>query len=496
MSISFTKRDYQSIREELLNVIPTLTDKWTDFNSSDVGIVLVDLISYLGEMLSYNLDRQALECYLSTVTDINNLRAMIKLVGMKTRFRIPATCNVKFSIPTPKTSPLMIPKYTTVGVPGELNLTYCTSMEASIPTGQTSVYVPCLEGVHKHIYIGTRNFVNTNEAVINDIYIGHGTYRLFDGQDYWTEINSVYLTNQVGKYFSLRMNNRNTFTLELPYEWAKLVPDNFSNFDFEYMVTHGQSGTVGANKLTVLLSDIYDYDGFRVTTLVSVNNEEASTGGDNEESLDMARRRVELNSKTMNTLVTLKDFESFVKTAPGVGNCIAFDWNSAPSFAKRPYEIVFCAISSEGLLLSDALKTSILADIQTRKYATAVSSFIDPLLKDVVIEGDIYLKRKITNPSQININILNNLTTFFKPSNLYADFNSTIYLSDIYNVIEATSSEISHTVLTKCQSTKHPNNVVDNPPILSDLVENIVCTGTEFPNLKSMNFRIHEFGTY
>jgi hypothetical protein len=38
-SIAYTNKDYESIRQELLAKIPQLTDRWTDFNHSDLGVV-------------------------------------------------------------------------------------------------------------------------------------------------------------------------------------------------------------------------------------------------------------------------------------------------------------------------------------------------------------------------------------------------------------------------------------------------------------------------
>jgi hypothetical protein len=52
-------KDYESIRQELLAKVPQLTDRWTDFNPSDLGVVLLELFCGVGDMLSYYLDAQA-----------------------------------------------------------------------------------------------------------------------------------------------------------------------------------------------------------------------------------------------------------------------------------------------------------------------------------------------------------------------------------------------------------------------------------------------------
>ena len=49
-TLSYTNRDIVSIRKELINAIPKLTDKWTDFNESDLGITLIELMAGVQDM--------------------------------------------------------------------------------------------------------------------------------------------------------------------------------------------------------------------------------------------------------------------------------------------------------------------------------------------------------------------------------------------------------------------------------------------------------------
>ena len=67
VSIAYTNKDYESLRRELLGKAPQLTDRWTDFNASDLGVVLLEFFCGVGDMLAYYLDAQAAEAYLPTV---------------------------------------------------------------------------------------------------------------------------------------------------------------------------------------------------------------------------------------------------------------------------------------------------------------------------------------------------------------------------------------------------------------------------------------------
>ena len=64
--MSYTGRDIAAIRKELINLVPKLTDKWTDFNESDLGMVLIELMAGNQDMQNFYLDTQAFETYLDT----------------------------------------------------------------------------------------------------------------------------------------------------------------------------------------------------------------------------------------------------------------------------------------------------------------------------------------------------------------------------------------------------------------------------------------------
>lgn len=80
-ALSYTSKDYNSILADLVDAIPSLTDKWTSREDSDPGIVLLKEMSALGDMLCYNFDKQALEYYAPTVTQRKNAQKLFGLVG-------------------------------------------------------------------------------------------------------------------------------------------------------------------------------------------------------------------------------------------------------------------------------------------------------------------------------------------------------------------------------------------------------------------------------
>lgn len=95
--LQYTSRDYDSIKKDLIEAIPGLTNLWTSTEDGDPGIVLVKLMSALGDMLSFNFDKQALEYYGPTVTQRKNAAKLFELIGYKMHWYRSATTTVNIT---------------------------------------------------------------------------------------------------------------------------------------------------------------------------------------------------------------------------------------------------------------------------------------------------------------------------------------------------------------------------------------------------------------
>ena len=95
--LQYTSRDFDSIKKDLINAIPNLTNLWTSREDGDPGIVLVKLMSALGDMLSFNFDKQALEYYGPTVTQRKNAAKLFELIGYKMHWYRAATTTVSLT---------------------------------------------------------------------------------------------------------------------------------------------------------------------------------------------------------------------------------------------------------------------------------------------------------------------------------------------------------------------------------------------------------------
>lgn len=83
-AINYTSRDFNSIREDLVNYAKRYyPDKIKDFSQPSFGALMLDTVAYVGDLLSFYLDYQANESFLSTAIEYNNVVKLARTLGYK-----------------------------------------------------------------------------------------------------------------------------------------------------------------------------------------------------------------------------------------------------------------------------------------------------------------------------------------------------------------------------------------------------------------------------
>ena len=83
-SIDYTSRDFESIRQDLINYTKKYyPDSFKDFNEAVFGALMLDSVAYVGDMLSFYLDYQANESFLETSMKYANIVKHGRQMGYK-----------------------------------------------------------------------------------------------------------------------------------------------------------------------------------------------------------------------------------------------------------------------------------------------------------------------------------------------------------------------------------------------------------------------------
>ena len=82
--IDYTSRDFDSIRRDLENYAKRYyPDNYKDFNKASFGSLMLDTVSYIGDILSFYLDYQTNESFLETSIEYNNVVRLARQMGFK-----------------------------------------------------------------------------------------------------------------------------------------------------------------------------------------------------------------------------------------------------------------------------------------------------------------------------------------------------------------------------------------------------------------------------
>ena len=84
-NINYTSKDFSSIKTDLIEYTKAyFPDTYKDFNETSPGMMLIELASYVGDVLSYYIDYNYKESLLTTATERKNVLRLAEFLGYKT----------------------------------------------------------------------------------------------------------------------------------------------------------------------------------------------------------------------------------------------------------------------------------------------------------------------------------------------------------------------------------------------------------------------------
>lgn len=103
--VDYTSRDFQKIKKDLLNYAKRYyPDTYKDFNEASFGSLVLDLVSYVGDNLSFYLDYNANESFINTSLEYDTVLMHAKQLGYKHNPARSAVGEVDVYIPVPADS--------------------------------------------------------------------------------------------------------------------------------------------------------------------------------------------------------------------------------------------------------------------------------------------------------------------------------------------------------------------------------------------------------
>ncbi len=360
-NISYTNKDFQSIYNELLELIPKLTNKWDPSlsNESDPLVVLLKLNALLADKNNYNIDKNILELFPVSVTQRGNAQKIYESLGYSMAWYRSAITEVAFrwvgTTSNDITEAIKIfdmvtdasgeVVYTLIPEDGRENI----SIDKS---GAQDTKVLAMEGTCNDYTLNgsdiitldnldadLRLYFTDSRIAENGIFIANAPSDTTSANwkenltwlD-WVAVDNLEATDLGQKVYKFGvLPNSNTCYIQFPQDIANLIGQGLV---IKYLISSGSAGTIKAKTLDSLFSDVTETSD---NTQVVINdnirlwNPSDSTAGQDPESLDDAYRNYKKLVTTFNTLVTCKDYESAIyrltddNDLPIVSNVIVSD---------------------------------------------------------------------------------------------------------------------------------------------------------------------------
>jgi len=518
--IDYTARDYSSFRQELMSLIPVKLPEWTDRSEADFGIVLIELFSYMADILSYYQDRIANEAFLNTAQERRSVIQHLRMIGYEMAPAAPASTALsivvgnsqnstveirngdQFVTPTTQDRPSVTFEY--VGdQPLVVDLSTLPLGSASKPDGspmpnfkEAAGIIPVTQGnsvVNEVLGVsdGTPNqsFALAQPSVLqNSVQIVMSTtpptppwnlrQDLIDSPPAYT-LEQLAALQQQGRIastlafsrgadpdYALQTDENNITTVLFGDGQYGQIPPVQVTILASYRTGGGSVGNVGAAQITSVVKSAQ----LQLIAAQVINRDPAS-GGAERESTDQAVKFAPTVFSSMQRAVTANDYIAQARLFPGVSKARAevTNWN----FVK-----LYIAPTGDGEYPTDTLKSDLLAYFEDKRMLTTFIQVENPDYVGIQVYAT-FGPKSYFRPADVQTSAIAALNALFDFDN--ADFGQILYLSTVYQVLEALPG-IDHVFVSRF------NRSDAIPDITSD--GRIVMAQNEIPVLRAADLQI------
>lgn len=336
LKLPYNRKDYSTILEYLKLQAEQLSNgKWNDFSDSDIGVVLLKLMSYLADMENYNVDKSVAELYLSTCTERASALLLCKLIGYKPRHYMSAETEIWLgaieevnddgTIEVKNiTNGTIFPKGSTFSAGTDYTYTTLEDAEFSDNLCKVKAY----EGTAKEFSFNMSDIDDLGRVKLNDYNIGFNTVKLFINGEEYKRVDDVAITT--GELaFSIHCSEDRYLYIQLPAFWSDVVTAA-SSMKLTYLLSNGADGRIGKNRLITFETQCEE------KSKVTIISNTQSIEGYNPETISEIKHNAPIFARTMNTIVTIDDFEQIGSLVDGIAGIKALDYNDPSSGLVQP----------------------------------------------------------------------------------------------------------------------------------------------------------------
>lgn len=345
-SIDYTSRDYMAMVQSLLIFASQAFPSWNVQSEGDLGVMLLELFSYVGDINSYYTDRVANEAYLPTATQRQSILNLAQLLGYVPSNGTPATGTVTFVTDNPGVA-IIIPSGTVVqsnfNNASDQPILYYTTEVGTCPGNGGQVTLPVSQGEQFfNVPLGISNGQPGQTFQIPQTGVLDGSVTIYiqstapGGSTQWSQVSTFVNTPATSTVFTIDVDANDVTNITFGDGVDGLIPALGLTIFASYTLIVGSLGNLPAGSVNVIV-DIIQGLTIAVNSL-GVPESSLMAGGSDPESNDSIRVNAPVAFATQQRAVTLQDFANLALNVPGVvvANAVANHSTSVSLYVLGP----------------------------------------------------------------------------------------------------------------------------------------------------------------
>lgn len=324
-SIDYTSKDFTAFMESMYAYAAEAMPDWQPGSEGDFGVLLLECLAYVLDILSYYGDRAAQEAYIGTATQRLSLLHIAALLGYVPSNGTPAAGTVTFQTEsaTPQTT---IPAGTQVSTAFTMSLDapviYETDQTVICPADGGTVTAAVTQGeTYSMVTIGTASGQPGQSLQLPQTSVLTGTVAVYVtgtlGPVQWTQVPALGDAGASDRVFSASVDASGNTWVTFGDGTNGMIPTAGLTVSATYRVGAGQAGNTAAGTVGTLVSPV---DGVYVPFLADgvTYSSSAMTGGADPETNDQIRTLAPQAFQAAGRAVNPADFEALAAAVPGV----------------------------------------------------------------------------------------------------------------------------------------------------------------------------------
>ena len=438
-----TELDFDQIKTNLKSFLKQQT-KFQDYDFEGAGLnILLDVLAYNTHYNAYYLNMVANESFLDTAILRDSVVSHAKMLNYIPYSYTSPVAFINITIETGSSTPdsITIPKGYTFqsDVIDGTSYTFTTLKDYTVTKSGTAFYfenVEIYEGqlvIYNYSYTeidNPKSIFTINDATVDTttIYVSVRPNSGNTQTSVYTKVTDVLDITSTSEVFFLQEGRNGNYEIYFgDGVVGKKLPDG-AIVSIEYLRTKGDLANKAASFIGT--QNIGIYSSITIDTVTS------AAGGSTNESVDSIKYSAAAQYATQNRLVTVKDYEAYIKTNyPSVDSLSV--WGGENEIPKVFGKVYIALKPKNGYFISETEKQRIIDEIINPKAIVSVQAEIrDTQYLYLIIQSNVqYDARKTSSSEQTLKNEIKQAIINYKTT--YLDkFNSTFIQSKMQDVID------------------------------------------------------------